>query len=104
MRKSRRQFSPQQKAAILREHLIDQIPVSDLCEKHGIGVPMFYRWQKQMFDVLPSLFQASTTAKSTRDVESEVRRLKERLAAKDSVIAEIMSDLIEAKKKSGERW
>jgi hypothetical protein len=26
------QFSPQQKLAILREHLVEHVPVSDLCE------------------------------------------------------------------------
>ena len=32
MEKTRRQFTPQQKVAILREHLIEHVPVSDLCE------------------------------------------------------------------------
>ena len=32
MEKTRRQFSPQQKVAILREHLVEHVPVSDLCE------------------------------------------------------------------------
>ena len=29
-------YSPQQKVAILREHLIEQVPISELCEKHHI--------------------------------------------------------------------
>jgi len=103
-RQKRRRFTPEQKAAILREHLVDRVPVSDLCERHGIGVPMFYRWQKQMFDSLPGLFQSDPGEKTEKKAEAEVRRLQERLAAKDAVIAEIMGDLIDAKKKTGGRW
>ena len=36
MDKSRRHYSPEQKVAILREHLIEQVPVSEVCEKHQI--------------------------------------------------------------------
>ena len=33
---NRRFFSPEQKVAILREHLVEGRAVSDLCEKHRI--------------------------------------------------------------------
>ena len=36
MEKTRRQFTPQQKVAILREHLVEHVPVSDLCDKHKL--------------------------------------------------------------------
>lgn len=101
MAEKRRRFSPEQKAAILREHLIDRILVSDLCEKHGIQPPMFYRWQKQMFDQLPGLF-AGGGKKSVGAAEARNRRLAEKLAQKDEIIAEIMAEFIAAKKKSGE--
>jgi hypothetical protein len=29
-------LKPEQKIAILRKHLIDQVPVSDMCDKHTI--------------------------------------------------------------------
>jgi hypothetical protein len=37
MEKTRRQFTPQQKVAILREHLVEQVPVSDLCDEDCRG-------------------------------------------------------------------
>ena len=100
MAKHRRNLSPQQKAAIVREHLIDRIPVSDLCDKHGIQPTVFYRWQKVMFENLPSLFErqgASPQASLQRQNEA----LKAKLATKEEVIAEIMADFIAAKKKNG---
>ena len=39
----RKRFTSQEKVAILRLHLLEGIPVSDLCDKRGIGPSMFYR-------------------------------------------------------------
>jgi transposase len=41
MEKTRRQFSPQQKVAILREHLVEHVPVSELCDKHQLPPTLF---------------------------------------------------------------
>ena len=45
MTRQRRHFTPEQKVGVLREHFLDKVPVSDLCEKYGIGVTLFYSWQ-----------------------------------------------------------
>jgi hypothetical protein len=34
------------KVAISRRHLLDKVPVSDLCEELGLRPTVFYRWQK----------------------------------------------------------
>jgi transposase len=49
MEKPLRHYSAEQKIAILREHLIEQVPVSELCEKHHIHPTLFYQWQKTNF-------------------------------------------------------
>jgi transposase-like protein len=36
---TRNNLSPQQKIAIVRQHLLEKVPVSDLCDKHGISPP-----------------------------------------------------------------
>ncbi|MFQ5424355.1 MAG: transposase [Phycisphaerae bacterium] len=36
MRKQRRNFSGTEKMAILREHLIEKGPISEVCDKHGL--------------------------------------------------------------------
>jgi transposase len=43
---NRRFFSPEQKVAILREHLVEGKAVLDLCEKHRIHPTVFYQWQR----------------------------------------------------------
>ena len=40
----------QQKAAIVKAHLVDGAAISDLCDKHRIHPTQFYLWQKQLFE------------------------------------------------------
>ena len=49
-KKIRNRFTVQEKVAILRLHLLEHTPVSDLCDQHGIHPTMFYRWQKEFFE------------------------------------------------------
>ena len=48
--RERRHFSPQQKVAIVKEHVVDGVPISDLCDRHHIQPTQFYLWQKQLFE------------------------------------------------------
>jgi transposase len=102
MPEHRRRFTPEQKAAVVREHLIDRMPVSDLCDKHGIQPTVFYRWQKTMFENLPTLFECKKES-TANGLIRENQALKAKLAEKDEVIGEIMSDFIAVKKTIGGR-
>jgi transposase len=50
MNGKRKNYSPQEKVAILKWHLIERVPVSDLCDEHGLHPTVFYRWQKEFFE------------------------------------------------------
>ena len=50
MEKPRRKFSSEEKVQILREHLIDKVPILQLCEKHQIHLTLLYAWQKSFFE------------------------------------------------------
>jgi transposase len=50
MRKPRKNYTPVEKVAILRRHLIDRVAVSDLCDEHQLSPTLFYLWQKQFFE------------------------------------------------------
>lgn len=102
MRKQRRQFTPEQKASIIREHLLDKVPVSDLCDKHGLQPTVFYRWQKELFEGAPIIFRHKNSKSPGKKLERKLDMLEEKLAHKDSVIAEIMADHIQLKKELGE--
>jgi transposase-like protein len=104
MTRQRRHFTPQQKVALLREHFLDKVPVSDLCEKHGIGVTLFYNWQKLFFDNGSAAFtandkrrKADTTAK-----DQQIAELQAKLLRKHEVLSELMEEHVGLKKALGE--
>jgi hypothetical protein len=45
-KQTRRQHSPEDKVRILRLHLLEGKPVSEICEAEGIHPTLFYQWQK----------------------------------------------------------
>lgn len=102
-RKKRRKFSPEDKAAILRRHLADKVPVSDLCDEYKIQPSLFYQWQRQLLDnAAVALKPTRAAATRERKLEHEVESLAARLRRKDSVIAEISEEFVKVKKELGE--
>ena len=50
MRKKRKHYSAEEKVAIIRRHLIDQVPVAKLCDELDLQPSLYYLWQKQFFE------------------------------------------------------
>ena len=50
MRKERKYYTAEEKVAVLRRHLLDKVPVSDLREELSLKPTVFYRWQKEFFE------------------------------------------------------
>jgi transposase len=104
-KRPRRQYSPEQKAEILRRHLVDKIPVSNLCNEYELQPSVFYTWLKQALSNLPSALTPSApkdTAGRELALAAENAQLKAKLAKKDSVIAEISAEYVQLKKELGE--
>ena len=101
MKDQRRKFSDGERVHILRRHLVDKIPVSDLCDEYGIHPTVFYRWQKIFFENGAAAFERSNNSRD-RKLEGKVSKLEAKLANKDEVIAEIMEEHVKLKKSLGE--
>ena len=50
MRKPRKNYTAEEKVAILKRHLVEKTPVSDLCDELGLNPTVFYNWQKLFFE------------------------------------------------------
>jgi transposase len=101
MRKERRQISAQDKVAMLRRHLVDRVPVSDLCDEHQIQPAQFYQWQKQFFENGAAAFGKSGRQK--RDLQAErIAALEQKLVQKNEVVAELLEEHVQLKKELGE--
>ena len=102
----RKYLTPEQKVSIIREHLIDRVSVSDLCDKHGISPVLFYSWQRQLFENAPACFERkanSSNAKRQADArDRRIQQLEERVEKKNEVIAELLEEHVQLKKANGE--
>ena len=65
--RTRRQFSTEEKAAILRRHLVDKTPVADICNELSLQPSLFYQWLRQVHENLAgALAPAAPTEPSKR--------------------------------------
>jgi transposase-like protein len=46
MKKQRKQYTPEEKVAILRRHLLEKEPISKLCDEVGLPPTVFYRGRR----------------------------------------------------------
>ena len=101
MKKQRKHYTPEEKVAILRRHLLEQVPISELCDKHGLQPTVFYRWQKEFFENGAAAFQ--TRGRSSQQPQQErIEYLEKKIQTKDEVLAELMAEHIALKKSLGE--
>src|SRR5215217_3775859 len=104
-KRSRRQFSVEQKVAILRRHLVDKVPVSDLCDEYKLQPSVFYHWQRLLFENLAGALEnpaGNGSSQREKQLATKVEQLEAKLARKDSVIAEISAEYVQLKKELGE--
>jgi len=101
VKQQRKQYTAEQKVAILRRHLLEKVPVSELCEEKGIHPTVFYRWQKELFDNGAAAFQPRARANHQAEQE-RIEYLEKKIQTKDEVLAELMAEHIALKKSLGE--
>jgi transposase-like protein len=101
MRKPRKNYTPAEKVAILRRHLIDRVPVSDLCDEYQLQPTLFYHWQKQFFENGAAALERKNASPESHDLRT-IAALREKLQRKNEVVAELMEDHIKLKKELGE--
>ncbi len=105
MANKRKRFSAQEKVRLLRLHLIEKQPVSQVCDDNGVNPNVFYRWQKQFFESGPAAFDRASSGykdSKVKKLERQNDKLKAKLASKDEVIAEIMASHVQLKKSLGQ--
>jgi transposase len=101
MKKQRKQYSAEEKVTILRQHLIEQVPVSELCDRQGLRPTVFYRWQKEFFENGAAAFQQKARPDHSAEQERIVY-LEKKIQTKDEVLAELMAEYVALKKELGE--
>jgi transposase-like protein len=101
MRKKRHNYTPEEKVIILKRHLIERVPVSDLCDEYQLQPKIFYICQQQFFENGASAFARDNTHQK-RAEEKRIEQLEEKLRRKHEVLSELMEEHVKLKKELGE--
>ena len=98
--KPRKHYAAQEKIAILRRHLVENVPVSDLCEQHQLQPTVFYRWQQELFEN-----GAVALERKNRNLNGAEQRkiaaLEAKLIRKNEVLSGLMEEHVKLKKTIG---
>jgi len=102
-KQTRRHFTPQEKVAIVKRHLLEATPVSKLCDEFEINPTLFYQWQRQLFENAHLAFENGRKSKAVEDANfKKIARLEASAARKNEVLAELMEEHTLLKKSLGE--
>ncbi len=103
MTRSRRQFTADEKAAVVRRHLVDKVPVSDLCDELRLQPTQIYAWQKQLFENAALAFQRPSKQAQQRDSKDrKIEALQAKIQQKNEVVADLLQEHVQLKKELGE--
>lgn len=103
MSRTRRHFTAEQKAEVVRRHITGKEPVSDLADKLGIQPSQIHAWVKQVLDQADKAFTRPVgNRRSDEAKDRKIERLEAKLAGKNEVISELMEENVKAKKANGE--
>ena len=100
----KRTHQPQDKVAIVRRHLVEGVPVSNLCDELNIKPTQYYAWQKQFFENGSLAFErrnAKNRQQPKRD-QKKIAALEETLQKRNEVVAELLQEHVQLKKELGE--
>jgi transposase len=100
--RTRRQYSGQEKVRLLKLHLVEGQPISQICDEHQIHPTLFYGWQKTFFENGAAAFERSGRPRGNEGADRKVEQLEARLKRKDEVIAAVTEELVRTKKNLGE--
>ena len=100
---TRRHFPPQEKVAVIRRHLLEGVPISQLCDELKISPNLFYLWQREFFENGHRAFAKDRKGKAADNAkQARIQFLEAKLARKNEVMAELMEEHTQLKKDLGE--
>jgi len=101
--KKRRRYTTSEKVEVLKKHHLEKKSVADVCEQSELQPSVFYSWQQKLFANAGAALETSGQPNSReQELEQLVAKLQQKLAKKDSVIAEISAEYVALKKELGE--
>ncbi len=101
-KRKRRYYTPEQKAALLQHHIVDKVPVSEICNEEKLQPSVFYGWLKTLLANAHLALSSPRGTSPEKKLQEKVDALEARLQKKDGVIAEVTGEFVRLKKELGE--
>lgn len=108
MSRTRRMFDSTQKADVVRRHLKDGVPVSELAKELDVQRSQIHEWINAALRQIEKAFE-KPGKKRKRSVQSlekrltrKVDQLEQQLINRNEVIAVLMEENVKAKKENGD--
>ena len=94
----RRRFTAEEKARLVLEIVQEGKKISEVAEENNVHPNQLLNWKKQFLESAAQAFKIERKDITEKAEQREIQRLKEELARKDSVIADIAGENLELKK------
>ena len=104
MSKPRHRHTAEQKAELLRQHVAEKKPVSEVCNEAEIQPSLFYTWQRELLAGAHTVFSTRRAPSRENKLEAKISRLEARVARKDQIIAEVTEEYVRWTPFSGPKW
>lgn len=98
--KKKKIYTAEEKSIILREHLENNLTISEISEKYGINPTVVYNWKKLLFEQAPGTLTRKTkkNVRHQTKLESRIAELESLLARRENLISELVAENIDLKK------
>lgn len=101
-KRQRRHYTPERKAELLQRHLVDKVPVSEICNEEKLQPSVFYGWLKTLLANAPIALASPRGSSPEKKLQKKVDALEAKVQKKDEVIAEVTEEFVRLKKELGE--
>jgi transposase len=98
-RKKKRQYTPEEKLQILEEARQPNTTVAEVLRRHQVDATTFYRWEQYAKDAVRDALGRDRRRTETDAKDREIERLRAELVKKSRIIAEVIEENLEMKKK-----
>ena len=103
MNKQRRHFTGTEKVAILKRHLLEKVPISNLCDELKLYPNQVHAWLKEFFEKGHAAFGNDRKSKALEDAKNkQIDKLQATVQRRNDVLAELMEAHTLLKKELGE--
>jgi transposase-like protein len=93
----RHRFTAEDKVKILREHLDNQVKISELAETYNIHPTVINRWKKELFENAIETFSGKHKRRNGKTRTEE--HLEQKVTRMQEVITELSTEVIDLRKK-----